>query len=63
MIIVKKDRYYDTDGKLVDNPMPYQVVDDNNYAYNYFDTMDDVVNFRPRLSNVEKRKPQGLPCG
>lgn len=60
MVIVKKDRYYDVNGKLHDEPLSYQVVDDDNYAYNYFDTLDDVVYFRPRLSN--QYDPTALYC-
>lgn len=51
MIIVKKNCYYDVNGKLHDDPLPYQIVDNDNYAYNYFDTREDVINFNPRLSN------------
>jgi hypothetical protein len=50
MVIVKPKCYYDTQGKVHSNPLPYQVVD-KRYPYNYFDTLDDVIHFRPRLSN------------
>ncbi len=51
MVIVKKGRYYDVNGELYDNPLSYQVVDDDNYAYNYFYTLEDVIRFSPKLSN------------